>query len=79
MNEPTLEIELEPQNVFQVVVKEADGGEPAHLQLQDVDGVFPEAAPMHQGGEEAELFWRQDERERRAERSTYSLCQKPFT
>ena len=41
------EMEHEPQNV-QVVVKEADVGESAHLQLQDVEGVFLEAAPVHQ-------------------------------
>ena len=37
------EMEHEPQNV-QVVVKEADVGESAHLQLLDI-----EAAPVHQG------------------------------
>lgn len=45
------EMEYEPQNV-QVVVKEADVGESAHLQLQDVKGVFLEAAPVHREDEE---------------------------
>lgn len=45
-------MDYELQNV-QAVDTEADGGEPSHHQLQDVDWVFLEAASMQQDDTEA--------------------------